>query len=59
MGPRGIPGESRGMATEPQHTAPDFDMAPHMAMWNRFCKMTLYGIIAVAIVLAGMAYFLT
>jgi len=47
------------MAAEQQPTASAFDMTPHQQTWSAFCKLMKYGIIGVAIVLAGMAYFLT
>jgi hypothetical protein len=34
-------------------------MTPHMQTWGAFCKMMLWGVISVAILLALMAYFLT
>ena len=46
------------MASE-HHGAGDFDLAPHRATWNAFMKLVLYSVVAIAIVLSLMAYFLT
>ena len=46
------------MASE-HHGAGGFDLAPHTAMWNGFMKLVLYSVVAIAILLSLMAYFLT
>lgn len=47
------------MATEQHGSTSDFDMSQHLQTWNAFCRLMLWGVISVAIVLALMAYFLT
>ncbi len=47
------------MAAEQHGSGSEFDMSQHMQTWSGFCKLLLYSVIAIAIVLALMAYFLT
>lgn len=46
------------MAAE-QHGARDFDMKHHEQTWSGFTRLLLYAVVAIAIVLLLMAYFLT
>ncbi|MCK6451099.1 MAG: aa3-type cytochrome c oxidase subunit IV [Alphaproteobacteria bacterium] len=47
------------MAAERHGGASEFDMSQHQQTWSGFCKLLLYSVIAIAVVLLLMAYFLT
>lgn len=46
------------MAADP-HDAYGFDMKQHEQTWNAFMKLLQWSVVAIAITLALMAYFLT
>ena len=47
------------MKIDPKEGHPEMDYAEHMATYNLFCKLTLWGTIITAVIVAAMAYFLT
>ena len=52
------PGGSR-MHINPKEGHPDMDYAEHVSTYRLFCKLTLWTVITVAVILALMGYFLT
>ena len=52
------PGES-GMHIDPKEGGPDMDYPQHMQTYNPFCKLTLWSVIILSVIMALMAYFLT
>lgn len=47
------------MHIDPKEGHPEMDYAEHMRTYNLFCKLTLWGVLATAVVLGLMGYFLT
>lgn len=47
------------MHINPKEGHKDMDYAEHMATYSLFCKMTLWTVIIVVVIMAAMGYFLT
>jgi hypothetical protein len=47
------------MHINPKEGHPDMDYAEHVATYRLFCKLTLWSVISIAVILAFMGYFLT
>ena len=47
------------MHINPKEGHPDMDYAEHMATYKMFCKLTLWSVIIIAVIMALMGYFLT
>jgi hypothetical protein len=47
------------MHIDPKQGHPDMDYAEHMATYSLFCKLILFTIILVLVIVGGMGYFLT
>jgi hypothetical protein len=48
-----------GMHIDPKEGHPDMDYAEHMGTYKMFCKLTLWSVISIAVLMALMGYFLT
>ena len=48
-----------GMHINPKEGHPDMDYAEHMATYKLFCKITLWTVIILTVIMALMAVFLT
>ena len=47
------------MTVDPKEGHPDMDYDEHMATYKLFCRLTLWSVIILAVILASMGYFLT
>ena len=47
------------MHIDPKEGSPDMDYAQHMQTYNMFCKLTLWSVIILTVIMGLMAYFLT
>jgi len=47
------------MHIDPKQGHPDMDYAEHAATYKLFCRLTLWTVIIVSVIVASMAYFLT
>lgn len=47
------------MHIDPKEGSPEMDYAEHMRTYSMFCKMTLWTVISIAVLMALMGYFLT
>ncbi len=47
------------MHIDPKECSPDMDYAQHMQTYSMFCKLTLWTVIILAVIMGLMAYFLT
>ena len=47
------------MHIDPKEGSPDMDYAQHMQTYNMFCKLTLWSVIILVVIMGLMAYFLT
>lgn len=47
------------MHIDPKEGGPDMDYPQHMQTYNLFCKLTLWSVIILAVIMGLMAYFLT
>lgn len=47
------------MHIDPKEGHPDMDYAEHLSTYKLFCKLTLWTVVSVAVLMALMGYFLT
>lgn len=47
------------MHIDPKEGSPNMDYAEHMQTYSLFCKMTLWTVISVVVIMGLMGYFLT
>ena len=47
------------MHIDPKEGSPDMDYPQHLQTYSMFCKLTLWSVIIVTVIMVLMAYFLT